>query len=134
MTRNFFSVDGNLKSENRALRLIARARILSAMNVLEKQFIALAEHLCQVENRTANFDFDPDRMVDRISTHSYLDAEKTFIQNYTDSYPEFVGLVENRLRQIKNNTRRWIIDYTNNRLQPTSATLDLSASQIAHVH
>ncbi len=83
-----YTQEGNLRAEDRALRTVARQRVLDALAQLDSETKAIVDALIARFGATASCKLSTDDLLDIVENHPRLQTERATIKRYADAFPE----------------------------------------------
>lgn len=83
-----YTSEGNLRAEDRALRTVARQRVLDALAQLEGETKAIVDALIARLGANVSCKLSADELLDVVENHPRLQPERATIKRYTDAFPE----------------------------------------------
>ncbi len=104
-----YTQEGNLRAEDRALRTVARQRVLDALAQLDSETKAIVDALIVSIGANSSCKLSADELLDIVENHPRLQPERATIKRYADAFPE---LKESSLHTCERINRK-----TFNRLQ-----------------
>ena len=100
--------EGNLTSEDAALRRIARSKLHSALHSLETKSQSLVDTLVNKLSATSNRNLTADQLLTLVEQHPQLRPERAIIRRYVDAFPELADAVSVSRDRIQTRARRRI--------------------------
>lgn len=92
-----YTAEGNLRSEDRELRRVARHKVRSALVGIEEKTARLVERIVAQADAHFSSRHTADQLLDRVQNHPSIRSEQRLIERYTSAFPELEEHAQDRL-------------------------------------
>lgn len=93
-------VEGNLCTEDRAIRRIARSKVNTSLQTLERKTALLVDLFIGNLDAKTETRFTIDSLLETLFSHPQLKAETATIKHYSDAFPELKEAIEDKHERI----------------------------------
>ena len=100
--------EGNLTAEDRLLRGIARTKVRTALQVIERKTTRMVDDLVEKLDASTNRNFTTEQLLDALTTHPHVSHESELIERYRTAFPELADIITQAHERTREQARRRI--------------------------